>query len=72
MQTDLQSESAMAPELLLEQDPALELSAAIDTLTESGASVDPNKDMTLCFVCMQWSCDGIRCHREGICPPEGV
>ena len=25
------------------------------------------KDLVLCAVCLQWTCDGPQCHRPGIC-----
>ena len=26
------------------------------------------KDLALCFVCLQWTCDGPQCHRSELCP----
>lgn len=60
----------MAPETSIPDVPAFDYVAGIEALCESGAQIDTNRDPALCFVCMQWACDGPHCHREGICPPE--
>ena len=26
------------------------------------------KDLRLCAVCLQWTCEGPHCHVEGVCP----
>lgn len=30
----------------------------------------PEKDRKLCDICLQWTCDGPHCHREGVCPDD--
>ncbi len=32
-------------------------------------SADTSKDLTLCSICLQWTCDGPHCHRD-FCPDE--
>ena len=31
---------------------------------------EPDKDRKLCDICLQWTCDGPHCHREGVCPDD--
>ena len=42
----------------------------IEALCDSATEMQRNKDLTLCYICMQWSCEGPHCHREDVCPPE--
>ncbi len=39
----------------------------IEALCDNAAGLDPNKDLKLCSVCMQWACDGPHCHRDDVC-----
>jgi hypothetical protein len=50
---------------VISRDPAFV--EGIEALCDNTAGLDPGKDLTLCSVCMQWSCDGPHCHRPNVC-----
>jgi hypothetical protein len=45
------------------------LNTQSESLTEAFQSEKDGKgkDLVLCAVCLQWTCDGPQCHRPGIC-----
>ncbi len=46
----------------------------VETLCETD-STEAKKDLTLCYICLQWTCDGPHCHRDDVCdvtPPPNV
>ena len=55
---------------------------AVDTPTSAAlegveALCAPNpeqakKELALCSVCLQWTCDGPHCHREGVCEDDAA
>jgi hypothetical protein len=46
--------------------------AGVEAMVNDDQDADRRKDLTLCYVCMQWSCDGPDCHRPGICEAQDL
>lgn len=50
--------------------PVPDFVAGIEALVKEDRDAEHCKDLVLCYVCMQWSCDGPDCHRPGVCEAQ--
>lgn len=46
--------------------------AGVEAMVNDGGDAERRKDLTLCYICMQWSCDGPHCHRPGVCEAQDL
>ena len=46
--------------------------AGVEALVNDSSDRERRKDLTLCYICMQWSCDGPHCHRPGVCEAQDL
>jgi hypothetical protein len=33
---------------------------------------EAQKELALCSICLQWTCEGPHCHREGVCEDDAA
>lgn len=44
----------------------------LEKMATDNQDAERRKDLTLCSVCMQWSCDGPECHRDDVCRAQDL
>ena len=46
--------------------------AGVEAMVNDNQDAERRKDLTLCYICLQWSCEGPECHRPGVCEAQDL
>ncbi len=64
-------EDEMTPKAEKVNAPASDAVEGVEALCAPNPEQD-KKELALCSICLQWTCEGPHCHRDGVCPDDAA